>query len=754
MSDATAGAAAPKPDERLAYRGVFQRALIRPEIGAAIGAICIWVFFWAVSVKFGEASGASSLLDVAASPLGIMAVAVALLMIGGEFDLSSGAATGALGILTILLVRDVNGLLAGAGFSLWLALPISLAAALGLGWWNGFLVNRTSLPSFIVTLGSFFVLKGAKLGFSKLIVDQIQVGKLDDLQIYADESAAYTAALAALEAEIGADAVDELRENGGLADALGLEGSFIENIIETGGDASDRGYGLLDTIFAGEWVRNDHIWESRDWIYSIGMIAGLCIGVLAVYELHFRRRDSFSPAGLGVFATGAVVGIVGINRLHATDSTGGNATGAVLIAVGMLVATMGWCLWRYAVRPERASNFSLAGSGAALPLIGGIVAFVAAMAVALGFDAQNGEDLTDAFDLGGATMLIIAIVVAIIAAAISLRSEIVTGISAVDLFLGETRAKIISAVVVAMLGTIGFLNLSTEQGARAIIFIALAITAAVALMIAATRGRRHSDALGSALLLVVSIAVAVMAFFIRFESTAPKFRAQAFTIMLLIAAVMAIWALATARFEVRRFADGTADTFGRNLGLFAVALILVGLVSRLMWVTQAELDAGLTQTKFSVRILWFLGFTGVVSWVLARTRFGSWTFAVGGNKEAARQVGVPAARTKTQLFMVVSFAAWLVGLLLAFRLNTIQASTGDGEEFEYIIAAVVGGTALTGGYGSTLGAGIGALIMAMAIQGIPSARWNSDWRIVFVGGILLLAVVANNYIRTKAEAAR
>ncbi len=754
MSDTTAGAAAPKPDERLAYRGVFQRALIRPEIGAAIGAIFIWVFFWAVSVKFGEASGASSILDVAASPLGIVAVAGALLMIGGEFDLSSGAATGALGILTILLVRDVNGLLAGAGFSLWMALPISLAAALGLGWWNGFLVNRTSLPSFIVTLGSFFVLKGAKLGFSKLIVDQIQVGKLDDLQIYADESAEYKTALAQFQEQFGAERVEELRASGGLAEALGLEGSFTESIIATGGNTSDKGYGLLDTIFAGEWVRNEHIWESRDWFYSIGMIAGLCIAVLAVYELHFRRRDSFNPAGLGVFAAGAVVGIIGINRLHATDSTGGNTTGAVLIAGGMLVATIGWCMWRYAMRPEGAGNLSLAGSGAMTPLVGGIVAFVASIVTALWFDAQNGEDLSDAFDLGGGTMLLIAIVVAVIAAAISLRGEIVTGFSAVDLFLGETRAKVISAVIVAMLGTIGFLNLSTEQGARAIIFLALAIGAVVALMIAANRGRRHSDALGSALLFLVSVGVVVMAFFIRSESTAPKFRAQAFTIMLLIAAVMAIWALATARFEVRRFPDVAADGFGRNLGLFAVALITVGLVSRLMWVTQAELDAGLTQTKFSVRILWFLGFTAVVSWVLARTRFGSWTFAVGGNKEAARQVGVPAARTKTQLFMVVSFAAWLVGLLLAFRLNTIQASTGDGEEFEYIIAAVVGGTALTGGYGSTLGAGIGALIMAMAIQGIPSARWNSDWRFVFVGGILLLAVVANNYIRTKAEAAR
>ena len=170
-------------DERLAYRGVFQRMLTRPEIGAAIAALGIWVFFWSVSVPFGKAGGASSILDVASSPLGIMAVAVAMLMIGGEFDLSAGAATGALGILTILMVREVVGASGGGwGLSLWIALPLSLLAALGLGWFNGTVVEKTALPSFIVTLASFFVLKGAKLGYSKLILGQQQVGKLDDLQ--------------------------------------------------------------------------------------------------------------------------------------------------------------------------------------------------------------------------------------------------------------------------------------------------------------------------------------------------------------------------------------------------------------------------------------------------------------------------------------------------------------------------------------------------------------------------------------------
>jgi simple sugar transport system permease protein len=173
-----------------------------------------------------------------------------------------------------------------------------------------------------------------------------------------------------------------------------------------------------------------------------------------------------------------------------------------------------------------------------------------------------------------------------------------------------------------------------------------------------------------------------------------------------------------------------------------------------MFTTDAEILADIAPAKFSMRNVWFIGFTAVMVWVLGSTRFGSWTFAVGGNKEAARQVGVPAARTKTQLFMLVSGAAWLVGMLLAFRLNTIQANTGNGLEFNYIIAAVVGGTLLTGGYGTALGGAIGAMIVAMGTLGIPFARWNSDWQYLFLGVILLLAVIANRSIRTRAESLR
>lgn len=717
MSDTTAEAAASATDERLAYRGVFQRMLIRPEIGAAIGAIAIWVFFWAVSVPFGKAGGAASILDVASSPLGIMAVAVAMLMIGGEFDLSSGAATGALGILMILLVRDVAGDVAGAGFSLWVALPVSLAAALGLGWVNGTLVNRTSLPSFIVTLASFFVLKGAKLGFSKLIVSQIQVGKLNDLAIHAEE-------------------------NG----------------------VSDKGYGFLNTVFAAEWLRNDHVWESRDWLYNIGAIGGLSLMALAIYELHFHRRSALNPAGFGVFLGGIVGALVGIWRLHATDSATGNWIGAVVIAASMAVGFVGWGMWRYTSRAsagdavDAMANETSGGLSRAvlMPLIGGLASAVLAVIFALWFDAQNDQDFSDAFGLGSGSMLLIAIVAALVGIGLSLRSaiDVQTGVGAIDAFMGEARGQMITLGIVFFLVATGFVNLSTEQGARAIIFVLLSVGAAIGMLIAVNRARRTSNALGSALLLLTSGVVAAMAFFVRSESADPKFRSQAFTVMLVVAALMAIWALTSAMFTERSAPDTAADRTGRNLAIAGVILVVMGLVARLMWVTQTELDSGINLTKFSVRILWFIAFTAIATWVLGRTKFGSWTFAVGGNKVASRQVGVPAERTKTQLFMIVSAAAWLVGILLAFRLNTIQASTGDGEEFEYIIAAVVGGTALTGGYGSTLGAAIGALIMAMAVQGIPSARWNSDWRFVFVGSILLLAVIANNFIRTRAEAAR
>ena len=289
---------------------------------------------------------------------------------------------------------------------------------------------------------------------------------------------------------------------------------------------------------------------------------------------------------------------------------------------------------------------------------------------------------------------------------------------------------------------------------RAVLFAAFAVLAFSLLMVAASRAKLNSP---MSKLVVSTLAAGVlsfMAFFIRSQSEAVKFRSELFATMLFIASLMFTWAVCGVLYAERTASDRQAERLASRLVVAGTLFVVVGLAVKLLFTTDAEIAAGLAPAKFSVRILWFVGFTAVATWVLGRTRFGSWTFAVGGNKEAARQVGVPAGRTKTQLFMIVSGAGWLVGMLLAFRLNSIQAGTGDGLEFEYIIAAVVGGTLLTGGYGTAIGGAIGAMIMAMSVQGIPSARWNTDWRFVFLGAILLLAVIANRSIRTRAESVR
>jgi simple sugar transport system permease protein len=140
---------------------------------------------------------------------------------------------------------------------------------------------------------------------------------------------------------------------------------------------------------------------------------------------------------------------------------------------------------------------------------------------------------------------------------------------------------------------------------------------------------------------------------------------------------------------------------------------------------------------------------------LGKTKWGNWVFAVGGNRDAARAVGVPADSVKIGLFVVVGLCGALTGTLIALRYGTVQANQGIGLELEYIIAAVVGGCLMTGGYGSVIGATLGAAVLAMSQLGFQTVSdWNSDARYVFLGGVLLVAVLVNTYVRKKASQAR
>ncbi|MFG2005397.1 ABC transporter permease [Spirillospora sp. NPDC048911] len=165
-------------------------------------------------------------------------------------------------------------------------------------------------------------------------------------------------------------------------------------------------------------------------------------------------------------------------------------------------------------------------------------------------------------------------------------------------------------------------------------------------------------------------------------------------------------------------------------------------------------DVEIGGVNVNITVFWWLLLVAVATWILLRTRTGNWIFASGGAAASARAVGVPVARTKIGLFMGVAFCAWFSGMHLLFAFASVQSGEGVGNEFFYIICAVIGGCLLTGGYGSAIGAAIGAFIFGMVNKGIVYAEWNPDWFKFFLGAMLLIATVVNLIVRRRVEQSR
>jgi simple sugar transport system permease protein len=158
--------------------------------------------------------------------------------------------------------------------------------------------------------------------------------------------------------------------------------------------------------------------------------------------------------------------------------------------------------------------------------------------------------------------------------------------------------------------------------------------------------------------------------------------------------------------------------------------------------------------EFPLSIIWWLLIAGLATYVLLRTRPGNWIFGMGGDQNAARNVGVPVNRMKIVLFMATAAAAWLVATIQVLDVGSAETLRGQQREFYTIIAVVIGGTLLTGGYGSAIGAVLGSLIYGMVQQGLIFAQVDSDWLLVFLGAMLIVAVLVNNYIRKRASEAK
>jgi simple sugar transport system permease protein len=163
-------------------------------------------------------------------------------------------------------------------------------------------------------------------------------------------------------------------------------------------------------------------------------------------------------------------------------------------------------------------------------------------------------------------------------------------------------------------------------------------------------------------------------------------------------------------------------------------------------------ETNLGPIDIKIPIVYWIILTVIGAVLLQRTRYGNWIFSAGGDPAAARAIGVPVTATKIVLFMAVGFCAWLLGMHNLFNYNNVQSGQGVGNEFIYIIAAVIGGCLLTGGYGSVVGATVGALIFGMTQLGLFYAGWDPDWFKTFLGIMLILATLVNLYVRRKADA--
>src|SRR6478672_8028846 len=169
-------AGAPSEASNRVKLGLSNRLLARPEVGALVAAIVILIFFLIVAPAFRSAPAFFTVL-YQASTIGIVAVGVGMLMIGGEFDLSAGVLVTSAGLLNAMFCYEL-------GINLWVGAILSLVFCLLIGFINGYLVMRTGIPSFLITLGTFFVLQGANLGVTKLVTGSVSSPNINQMDGY------------------------------------------------------------------------------------------------------------------------------------------------------------------------------------------------------------------------------------------------------------------------------------------------------------------------------------------------------------------------------------------------------------------------------------------------------------------------------------------------------------------------------------------------------------------------------------------
>lgn len=191
-------------------------------------------------------------------------------------------------------------------------------------------------------------------------------------------------------------------------------------------------------------------------------------------------------------------------------------------------------------------------------------------------------------------------------------------------------------------------------------------------------------------------------------------------------------------------------TLATSIVFAGVAIIITG--GNIVTVTDPAFGAVGQNSALGVKYTgWtFLAFTVLAALLLARTIFGRYVYAVGGNPEAARLSGIRVGLIRGACFALSGTAAGLAGALLASRTQSAQANLGTGMELTAISAAVVGGTSIFGGDGAVWRGFLGILLLAIIGNGFTLLDVDTTYQQIVYGGLILVAVAADQLLRRRA----
>jgi simple sugar transport system permease protein len=201
-------------------------------------------------------------------------------------------------------------------------------------------------------------------------------------------------------------------------------------------------------------------------------------------------------------------------------------------------------------------------------------------------------------------------------------------------------------------------------------------------------------------------------------------------------------------------------SFVTTLGTFFAVQGILLITSHAYPVPIPEPAKGTFQTWFGAgpwaSISWAIAIVAVFHVILTRTRWGLHTISVGGNPVGATEAGIRASRIKIGNFMITSTLGGLVGIMEAFRINTIDPNIGGGTTLTFyaISAAVIGGTALAGGSGTIVGAFLGALVLAVLQNGFNLIGYSANTIYLILGLAILLSMIANQYLSRLRRAGK